>query len=520
MIEYQNALKEQALVLILEIMANMNFARSVGFEMIKLFRNFLKSIVDGLKKFAGPIAGAENEHIIEDLITAIESSFNDILTEKKLHSVLVKKDLLSPLQKYCILSEDCENNEELDEELDDSDDAEEDNNGEETEADEKEMIFKERSKFSLSPIQFEIKKFFELPNVFKMVMENTERIQRQTKYTHFINGDLWKQKLNSYEKDDVVIPYHLYMDGVQLNNALGTHTITGSENLSYYLFPTIPPQFHSCLDNIFTAGFHSSSDMKKHGKDASLNTLVDELTKLATDGLTLQIDGEDIKVYFVLGLLLGDNLGQNDLIGFITAFIASFCCRYCRITKNDLQKQYRDQEELERNRNNYLDDILMNDTTKTGIKETSILNTIPHFHVVESVGCDLTHDLAEGIERYNLAESILYWIKIKKDFTLNQLNERVQSFPYGENEKGNKPPLISMKKLRKKKFTMTASEMHCFSRNLGFIVGDMITDIEDIGWELYKKTMRFVDLCFLPAYDDEDIENLDDSCESMNKVRI
>lgn len=83
---------------------------------------------------------------------------------------------------------------------------------------------------------------------------------------------------------------------------------------------------------------------------------------------------------------------------------------------------------------------------------------------------------------------------------------------------GNKPQLITMKKLKKKKFTMTASEMNCFSRNLGFIVGDLISDADDLGWELYKKTMKFVDMCFLSCYDDEDIEDLNYACESMNKV--
>lgn len=75
-----------------------------------------------------------------------------------------------------------------------------------------------------------------------------------------------------------------------------------------------------------------------------------------------------------------------------------------------------------------------------------------------------------------------------------------------------------MKKLKTKKFTMSASEMNCFARNLGFIVGDLITDPKDKGWELYKKTMKFVDLCFSPSFDDEDIDDLDDLCESVNKV--
>lgn len=65
---------------------------------------------------------------------------------------------------------------------------------------------------------------------------------------------------------------------------------------------------------------------------------------------------------------------------------------------------------------------------------------------------------------------------------------------------------------------MTASETNCFARNLVYIVEKLIDDTEDIGWELYRKTMQFVDLCYLPVYDDEDIDDLDSACEAMNKV--
>lgn len=432
--EFRNALKKEALIMILEILGNMNFARTVGFEMLSLFRKFLSKLVEGLKLFVGPIAGIENEHILEDFIKSIESSFTDVSTEDTLHSTLVKMDLLCSLDKYVLLTEDSENpenNEDVEEE------ADEDNNGEEVEADENEMIFKKRAKFSLSPVHFQIKKFFELPNVYEKVMQNTVAIKKQPRYSHFINGDLWKEKLESFDKNDIVIPYHLYMDGVQLNNALGTHKAAGSQNCSYYFFPTLPSQYQSRLDNIFTAGFHSSADIKKHGKEASFNSLVDELSVLATDGLILDIGGEDIKVFFVLGLLLGDNLGQNDVAGFTTSFVSNHCCRFCRIYKTDLHNQFKENEELLRNRNNYEKDILTNNVSKTGLKETSVLNKIPLFHVVESLGCDLTHDLSEGVDHWNLSESILHWINKKKYFTLAQLNERVQSFSYGANETGN-----------------------------------------------------------------------------------
>lgn len=111
MFEFQSSLKKAALVLILEILGNMNFARSAGFEMLDLFQEFLSKLVEGLKLFIGPIVGNENEDILEDIIAAIELSFSDISTEHRFHTRLVKNDLLCSLKKYVMLME--ENEEEV-----------------------------------------------------------------------------------------------------------------------------------------------------------------------------------------------------------------------------------------------------------------------------------------------------------------------------------------------------------------------------------------------------------------------
>lgn len=103
------------------------------------------------------------------------------------------------------------------------------------------------------PIEFQIKKFFELPNVFEKVKLNTIKLQEGNKIDHFIKGRLWKNKLKSYKPDQVVIPFHFYGDGAQTNNPLGPHAKPGEQQFNYYSFPTIPTEYVSRLENIFVA---------------------------------------------------------------------------------------------------------------------------------------------------------------------------------------------------------------------------------------------------------------------------
>ena len=39
-------------------------------------------------------------------------------------------------------------------------------------------------------------------------------------------------------------------------------------------------------------------------------------------------------MYFSLGLLLGDNLGMHELLGFVRSFESTYSCRICEIRNN------------------------------------------------------------------------------------------------------------------------------------------------------------------------------------------
>lgn len=58
------------------------------------------------------------------------------------------------------------------------------------------------------------------------------------------------------------------------------------------------------------------------------------------------------------------------------------------------------------------------------------------------------HDVLEGICRYEVALILYHYIYVEKYFSLDLLNERIESFNYGD---GNKPPGLTEKNIKKTK---------------------------------------------------------------------
>ena len=57
------------------------------------------------------------------------------------------------------------------------------------------------------------------------------------------------------------------------------------------------------------------------------------------------------------------------------------------------------------------------------------------------------HDVLEGVLQYEVKELLLQLIKVKRLFTLEELNRWCTSFDFGYNNDTNKPSLIGENKL-------------------------------------------------------------------------
>lgn len=202
---------------------------------------------------------------------------------------------------------------------------------------------------------------------------------------------------------------------------------------------------------------------------------------------------------------IGDNKESNTICSFIRGFNANHYCRYCRLHRKEMQETTVEKPEFRRNRQNYDDDVLIHDQSKTGVREYAVLNYIPHFHVTDSTAEDLTHNVDEGICHYHLMQILWYFIYDQKYFTLEMLNQRMRSFQYGLDQKSNVPQPILPKHFKNEKFKMTAAEMSNFIHNITFMIGDLVPK-EDVVWHFLLSTVQFYDMCYLPSYEDNEIE--------------
>lgn len=146
---------------------------------------------------------------------------------------------------------------------------------------------------------------------------------------------------------------------------------------------------------------------------------------------------------------------------------------------------------------NYADNILLQDLKKTGIKEKCVWNAIPSFFFVQSISFDIMHDLLEGICGYDLALILFDLIYDKKYFSLETLNNRVFYFDYGPVESGNAVPQITREHLIAGKLKFSASEMLCFVRYFGLMLGNLVPDDTE-RWHLYLKLKSIVDIVTTP----------------------
>ena len=231
---------------------------------------------------------------------------------------------------------------------------------------------------------------------------------------------------------------------------------------------------------------------------------------LSEEGITVNINGQDQIVYFECVLVLRDNLGLNCICGFSESFTANLFCRFCSATIAQCGELRVEDETLLRTIDTYELDILKNDVYETGIKEKCIFNNIKNLHITENMCVDVTHDLCEGIGAYTI-EKVLESLIPTKVISLEIINNRIDSFPYNDTEKSNKPrPLffrVGKKGRSKIKFRQSASESLCLIRYLGLIIGHRVP-AENQYWKLYLCFRKIVGVLTSPQLTKSQIENV------------
>lgn len=469
---------------------NKNFTKKNVEDIQKLVSNtFLCAIADNLKYFIDYIPNLRIRTLLQKLIANISEAFDVCKTDYLMNKWLKENDLMMDSVQFSINETVCPIVYHGD------------------------VVYDEvNTKGILLPLKFQFKKYFEKPDVLKNTLNKINICQENpNEYFNFTQGYLWKKKMSMYNADEICIPYFLYFDDFEINNPLGTHCqpICGI----YYSFPLCE------INHIFVAGFIKSKDIKKFGNDASLNYLISQLNEMEHDGIFLDTANGKIKIRFILGLILGDNLGLNSLLGFSKSFSSTFFCRFCKAPKQLTQEMNIEEQIYLRNVENYEDDLKKYSAAETGIIENSPFNNITSFHVIENYAVDIMHDFFEGICHYDICHIIRHYTQNTKYFSLDIFNLRKQNFNYGLLEVGNFTRPILEKHLNQFRLKMTASEMKSFIRLFPLIIGDLIPE-DDSVWHFLQNLLKIINLLLKISLTNDDISLLHHLISEHNEKYI
>jgi hypothetical protein len=345
------------------------------------------------------------------------------------------------------------------------------------------------------PMRKCLKNFLELPGVFTVIQSFiVSESNKDQELSSIFCGSLWKNLQHTFG-EKIVLPILLYYDDFESNNPLGSKAGIHKIGALYYTIAGIPPSFSSTLNNIFLCQLMYSSDRSMFGNRKAFNSLLEELQFLESNGVTLQLPEGNLRVYFCLFAVLGDNLGLNSLLGFTESFSSHYFCRKCRSSKAETQVAIFENYSTLRNQQNYKLDVV---NKEFGVQGSCIFNSLKNYHNVENITFDLMHDIYEGICRYDMAKIIKQLIS-KKYISLNCLNHRLKYFQYNSNvDIGNPIPAISDHHLTKGCLIMSASEIAALVTYFGIIIGDKIPE-GDEHWRLYLLLYDIVDIITSPA---------------------
>ncbi|KAK3915676.1 Alpha-aminoadipic semialdehyde synthase, mitochondrial [Frankliniella fusca] len=318
----------------------------------------------------------------------------------------------------------------------------------------------------------------------------------------YYDGTLFKSEDHSPRE----IHLNIYQDSFNIvMNPLGSAKNKFKDLVVYFTINNFKPHLRSKIATKNLILICRETVFKKVGAKKCLERMVEELKKLEAEGIMFKNEKVDVVVEF----MLGDNLGQHLIGGFIESFSCTYACRFCEIKRNEY-KSNPCLAKPQRTKENYDRCVLRANLTGKivrGVKADCELNTLKHFHATSHLVCCLAHDLFEGCVSWDLAGIISHFVHDKKWFTYELLNKRIKSFKCIGIDSRNKPaPVHKMGE----KLGGHAVQNWMLLRLLFFIIGDKIQDFYDPAWKLYIQLKELCEYVCAPVFLKSDVPYLKD----------
>ena len=261
----------------------------------------------------------------------------------------------------------------------------------------------------------------------------------------------------------------------------------------------MPPNQYSKLENIIILACVPYKATKEI--DHVLEYFVEEINSLYINDITIK----NKLIRFKMIGLVGDNLGQHQILGFTQSFRANHYCIRCKAHRDTCQKMCKLDVGLLRNDENYEEDVRINDISQTGVARNCVLNKVYDYNVTNDIIFDIMHDLLEGLCNFGMCGVLKNIIKLP-GINLNVINNRLECFDFGAH--ANRPILLDANKIDKMDLGMSASEMCNLVIYFSLIIGDLVP-IDTPVWEYYLTLQLILDILLAKSITHQTISYLE-----------
>lgn len=334
------------------------------------------------------------------------------------------------------------------------------------------------------PIKLQVTNFLQLPNVLDNIIDTQRTLIRNHvdgTYRNILHGELWREVVEEYP-DDLCIPFGVYEDDFNPDNALGPHKKSTNLAMFYIYFPTLPDYCRSSIKNIYPVMLAKAEDLRLSTNNTLLHFL--EIFQEFEEGVDVRKNGEEnsVKVRFIFLTFIGDNLALNMVLGYIRNFRGNGFCRVCIMPLERTQHALNEDGDLIRNADNYIEGA-------NGIREESVLNALRFFKVYANFSADIMHDCYLGADKLDINE-ILKYLVLEEGIGVDEINDAITNFDWGRQNKHYVPAPFTEEAIVDNKIKLQAKEAWAFVDYLLFFLRNFI----DVNNEIYIFATTVVDI--------------------------
>lgn len=332
----------------------------------------------------------------------------------------------------------------------------------------------------------------------------------------FTDGEAFRNNSFFLENPNAIMLI-MYQDGFELVNPLGPaknlkHNVIGV----YMAVGNLPSDIRFRKDSIQLVALCKKDEFNH---ELVYGKIVQDILKLQNSGLELPGVG-NVKVG--VPYIAGDNLGSHGLGGYVENFSKSvYFCRFCRLDRPSFLRDGGEVKHFKsRTKETYCNALCqLRETRKKscfGIKLDSVFNQLQGFHVSDNgLPPCMGHDLCEGVIAYDLKLFIKYFVE-KKYFSLETLNNIIESFPYSTEDRQDRP--VKIKKLEKTKLAGGAWQIRTFLRLFPLMISEFV-DHNDEVWKCMLKLGEITDIVVSPEIHVSQIPGLQSLIEEYLVMR-